>query len=570
MAAHSIIIEAGASSTYDGKGYSLNPALIRIGDTVTWTNSDSSPHTITSGRNGTPDGKFNSSPAFNPLLAPEKTFSHTFTEEGDYYYFCALHPNEVGILQVLRQKRTGKAKTAGRKEGPIHGHFFFVDIVGLSDQSKGGTESQIKKIQVLHRCISKCKAYRSATGNKKYINLTGDGMVIGFLEGPQLPLNLAIELHQQLNHYNQNKQMDEKISVRIGIDSAPILRYRDILGKMNVWGDGIVIAKRIMDRGSSNDILLSGSAAAALTQFDKYRRFIEEAEEVEIKHGRLIKIFFAHGKDFGSGKPNLGNDDLQYGTTPFKNAARSVTGNARPPDRNLKAITLGRTLLEELSEAQIALSDIEDHIVDPPLVRLRYDMGQRADQIIRLTAQPLLKQLPIDIPTIREVGKALKEIENFQLILGAQYLNPFLAKARMLLNIVDKCVETLRGQLPTDDAWNIQYHEQLENTIAELKSIWETSQEFQNNKELEKLRDYFRVFGYKFQILANLVGSSKSKEARKVLIETARGLRTLSTVKGWGGANLEFNHIEHVRPEVEKCISLAEGALNSLDNVHPN
>lgn len=50
--------------------------------------------------NGQPDGRFNSSPNFNPLLAPGQTFEHTFTEAIEYPYFCLLYPNMVGIVQV--------------------------------------------------------------------------------------------------------------------------------------------------------------------------------------------------------------------------------------------------------------------------------------------------------------------------------------------------------------------------------------------------------------------------------------------------------------------------------------
>jgi plastocyanin len=72
----------------------------KVGDTVIWTNDDSQPHTVTSGSNGTPDKKFDSSPNFQPLLVPKGTFKHTFTEAGDYAYYCGLHPNMVGTVKV--------------------------------------------------------------------------------------------------------------------------------------------------------------------------------------------------------------------------------------------------------------------------------------------------------------------------------------------------------------------------------------------------------------------------------------------------------------------------------------
>jgi plastocyanin len=95
----SVSIVSGAS-TLTTDAYSPNPIQVSVGTTVTWTNNDSQPHTVTSGSNGQPDNKFNSSPNFTPLLNPGQTFSFTFTEAGEYPYFCSLHPNMVGTVSV--------------------------------------------------------------------------------------------------------------------------------------------------------------------------------------------------------------------------------------------------------------------------------------------------------------------------------------------------------------------------------------------------------------------------------------------------------------------------------------
>jgi plastocyanin len=95
----SVSIVLGSSSLTD-TAFQPNPIQVSTGATVTWTNDDSQPHTVTSGSNGQPDNRFNSSPNFNPLMAPGQTFSFTFTQAGDYPYFCMLHPNMVGTVSV--------------------------------------------------------------------------------------------------------------------------------------------------------------------------------------------------------------------------------------------------------------------------------------------------------------------------------------------------------------------------------------------------------------------------------------------------------------------------------------
>jgi plastocyanin len=62
---------------------------IKIGTTVTWTNRDDIPHTIVSA------GKFRSK-----TLDTDDKFSFTFTNAGDYKYFCSLHPHMTGMIKV--------------------------------------------------------------------------------------------------------------------------------------------------------------------------------------------------------------------------------------------------------------------------------------------------------------------------------------------------------------------------------------------------------------------------------------------------------------------------------------
>src|SRR2546425_3210673 len=94
------ITSGSTSKTTDA--FSPNPVNAKVGDTVTWTNDDSQPHTVVSGDGKTaiPDGKFNSSPNFNPLIKTKETFSVKFNQTGDYPYYCALHPNMVGTVKV--------------------------------------------------------------------------------------------------------------------------------------------------------------------------------------------------------------------------------------------------------------------------------------------------------------------------------------------------------------------------------------------------------------------------------------------------------------------------------------
>jgi plastocyanin len=91
------------SSSKTNDAYAPNPIEINVGDTVVWTNKDSTAHTVTSGTGNADPNKgqeFDSSPNFSPLLVPQGTFEHTFDTEGSFPYYCALHENMKGTVMV--------------------------------------------------------------------------------------------------------------------------------------------------------------------------------------------------------------------------------------------------------------------------------------------------------------------------------------------------------------------------------------------------------------------------------------------------------------------------------------
>jgi len=65
--------------------------VIGVNNTVTWTNGDTVPHTVTA-----TDGSFNSG-----NLNPGQAWSHTFTTPGTYTYYCSYHSWMKGTVIVL-------------------------------------------------------------------------------------------------------------------------------------------------------------------------------------------------------------------------------------------------------------------------------------------------------------------------------------------------------------------------------------------------------------------------------------------------------------------------------------
>jgi plastocyanin len=60
------------------------------GTKITWTNHDETPHTIIAS-----DQSFKSK-----AMDTDDHFEYTFVSEGDFSYFCSLHPFMTGVVHV--------------------------------------------------------------------------------------------------------------------------------------------------------------------------------------------------------------------------------------------------------------------------------------------------------------------------------------------------------------------------------------------------------------------------------------------------------------------------------------
>ena len=93
----SVSIVQGSSSPTISKPYDPSPLTVKTDTSVTWTNKDSTIHTVTSGlpENGDVGTLFDSS-----LINPGMTFVHVFDKQGTFDYSCTLHPFMHGQIIV--------------------------------------------------------------------------------------------------------------------------------------------------------------------------------------------------------------------------------------------------------------------------------------------------------------------------------------------------------------------------------------------------------------------------------------------------------------------------------------
>ena len=85
---------AGARTEVEISKFAFAPNEVSVapGTTVVWINRDETPHQIAN------SGKT----VVSPAMDTGDRFEYTFTQEGDFAYFCTLHPFMTGVVHVRK------------------------------------------------------------------------------------------------------------------------------------------------------------------------------------------------------------------------------------------------------------------------------------------------------------------------------------------------------------------------------------------------------------------------------------------------------------------------------------
>lgn len=80
-------------NTVDIRNMAFTPSQITVkkGTTVTWTNNDSTTHTVTADNGNGPS---------SDNISPGSSYKYTFNDTGSFQYHCTIHPSMRGTVVV--------------------------------------------------------------------------------------------------------------------------------------------------------------------------------------------------------------------------------------------------------------------------------------------------------------------------------------------------------------------------------------------------------------------------------------------------------------------------------------
>ncbi len=138
----------------------------------------------------------------------------------------------------------------------VLGTIMFMDLVLYSTYSM---DQQVVVKALFNELIS--KAIAGIKESSRILLDTGDGAAICFLGDPEEALQSALLMRDLLV-----QKYGKKLTMRVGLHLGPIRMMLDINSRVNVVGDGINVAQRVMDFSKANQIVVSRAFYDVISQ----------------------------------------------------------------------------------------------------------------------------------------------------------------------------------------------------------------------------------------------------------------------------------------------------------------
>jgi class 3 adenylate cyclase len=161
----------------------------------------------------------------------------------------------------------------------------FLDIVEYSRRSVAEQMRQKQKFNALLE-----QALESVAVSDRIVLDTGDGAAISFLGNPEDALNVGMSLR---NAIAEDCASDPAcLSVRTGVNLGPVRLIKDLNGQLNIIGDAINVAQRVMSFSEPGQILVSRSYYEVVYRLDpQFEKLFKYKGARTDKHVREHEVY---------------------------------------------------------------------------------------------------------------------------------------------------------------------------------------------------------------------------------------------------------------------------------------
>ena len=153
----------------------------------------------------------------------------------------------------------------------------FIDIVGYSRKTVA------EQLVMKRACNDLVAEALGATEESDRVILdTGDGAAVTFLGAPETALFVGLRA----------RDLATELVVRMGVNLGPVRLVHDLNGQVNVVGDGINVAQRVMSFCQAGQLLVSRSFCEVVCRLatDYVNLFVPHGEHLD-KHDRRHEVY---------------------------------------------------------------------------------------------------------------------------------------------------------------------------------------------------------------------------------------------------------------------------------------
>src|SRR5919204_6066936 len=157
----------------------------------------------------------------------------------------------------------------------------FLDIV---EYSKKPVSEQLQLKQEFNRVLT--KSLEPVPGRDRIILDTGDGAAVTFMGDPEDALFASMAMRDGAG----------ALAVRLGVNLGPVRLVKDLNGQLNIIGDGINVAQRVMSFARPGQLLVSRSfyEVVSCLSRDYASLFRHEGSRTD-KHVRAHEVYAVIG-----------------------------------------------------------------------------------------------------------------------------------------------------------------------------------------------------------------------------------------------------------------------------------
>jgi serine/threonine protein kinase len=196
------------------------------------------------------------------------------------------------LAQALTSDLDDRTSSPGCAEPGVElAHVLCIQLIGFSALP---TERQSSILKQFQQIINTTDWFRKAKGaNQLVTRSTGDGMALVFFGAPRAPAECALEIARSAKQHPE-------IALRMGLNSGPVYRVRDLNQAGDATGAGITTAQQVLDCGDPGHILVSQSTAEVLAELSEWSARLHDLGNHKIRQGAQAHLFNLYTSEVGN------------------------------------------------------------------------------------------------------------------------------------------------------------------------------------------------------------------------------------------------------------------------------